>query len=82
VNEFTCLDDKGFQSVAAALTSPTNFMRYICVSWNCMWLKVRVSSLSLFRLHGRCKLVKYDGGKSENLSKISGMACSYSLNSR
>jgi len=29
-----------------------------------MWLKVVVSSLSLFRLHGNGKLVKSDDGKS------------------
>ena len=34
-----------------------------------MWLKVRLSSLSLFRMHGSGKLVKYDGGKSDNSHK-------------
>jgi hypothetical protein len=68
-------------SVANALTNPTDFRRYIRVSWNCMWLKVRLSSLSLFRLHGSGKLVKSDGGKNNNLSKISRKIGSYSLNS-
>jgi len=46
-----------------------------------MWMKVRVSSLSLFRLHGSGKLVKSGGRKIDNLSKTSIKVCSYSLNS-
>jgi len=34
-----------------------------------MWLKVRVSSLRLFHLHGSCKLVKSDDEMNDNLSK-------------
>jgi len=40
-----------------------------------MWLKVRVSSLSLIRLHWGGKLVKFDRGRSYNLSKASRKVC-------
>ena len=46
-----------------------------------MWLKVRIYSISLFRLHGSDKLVKSGGRKSENLRKIYEKVCYYSLNS-
>ena len=49
-------------SLANVLTRPTGFIRHIRVSWKCMLLKVRVSSLSLFCLHGSGKLVKSYGG--------------------
>jgi hypothetical protein len=65
----------------ANATSPTGFRRHIRVSWNCMWLKVRVSSLSLIRLHEGGKLVKFDSGRNDNLSKAFGKVCFILLNS-
>jgi len=62
-------------SVANALTNPTSFRRYIHLSWNCMWLKVRVASLSLIRLHGGGKLVMFDSGRNNNMSNASGKVC-------
>ena len=68
-------------SVSNSLTIPTGFRRYIHISWNCMWLKVRVSSISLIRLHGNGKLVKFDSGRNDNVSKASGNVCFILLNS-
>jgi hypothetical protein len=34
-----------------------------------MWLNLRVSSLSMFRLHGDVKLVKSDSERNDNLTK-------------
>jgi hypothetical protein len=68
-------------SVLNSLTSPTGFRRYIHVSWNSNWLKVRVYSLSLSCLHRNGKLVKSENGKTDNMSTISVKVCSHSLNS-
>jgi len=38
-------------------------------------LKLKVSSVSGFRLHGSGKLVKSDGRKNDNMSKITRNAC-------
>ena len=60
-------------SVANALTSTTDFRRYIRVSWNCKCLKVIVSSLSVSHLQGSGK-----SGKSNNMNTISRKVCSNS----